>query len=126
MESNLDSAGVYKVLSCVLDGIFLASHLSMGLRKALAFRAVEPSWREHGCLRRLVPQERIHERVVEQTVAFPVLPLKEEIVEVAEEDVNLVQQERVRERTVENAPVPQFLEETVECFRFWKKPLRWY
>ena len=61
-----------------------------------------------------MPQERFHERVVEQTVGFLVLLLKEEFVEVAEEVVVLVPLGRVPQRTVEHAPVPQFLKETSE------------
>ena len=37
---------------------------------------------------RRVPQERVHERVVVQTVAFFALQLKEEIVEVAQQGVD--------------------------------------
>ena len=59
-----------------------------------------------GCLRRLVPQERIHERVVEQTMAFAFLPVKEEIVEVAEEVKKFVPHERVQQQTcVDNSVV---------------------
>ena len=63
-----------------------------------------------------MPQERI----VEQTVAFPVLPLKEKIVEDAEEVVELVTQERLQQRTVEDA---QYLKFRKRLSR--KRPSRW-
>ena len=77
----------------------MALYLSAGIQKALAFRAVELSWRGHGCRRRLALQERNHEHVVGQTVAFFVLPVKEKIVVVAEEVVELIPQERVQQQT---------------------------
>ena len=64
MKSHLDQAGVSVMLSGVLDGIFLASKVSTGLRKALAFRAAE--------LAGLVPQERVPRRIGEQPVGGPV------------------------------------------------------
>ena len=48
------------MLSGVLDGIVMASKVSTGLRKALAFRATE--------LAGLVPQERVPRRIGEQPV----------------------------------------------------------
>ena len=92
---TLLGASSAELVSCswfaVLSGV--SSQLSTGLRNGLAFRAVELSWREHGCLRwlvqcvdvivdgtirQLVPQERFRERVVEQ--AFSVLPLENFVV----------------------------------------------
>ena len=52
---------------------------------------------------RLVPQERVHERVVVQTVAFFALQLKDEIVEVVQQSVDaLVPQVRRVERGVDS------------------------
>ena len=41
-----------------------------------------------------MPQVRVHERLVEQTVAFPVLSVKENIVEVAEQVVDFLSRSR--------------------------------
>ena len=73
-----------------------SSVLSTSLKKALSFRAVElglrmPQSREDvdvildGSVKQLV--DSLHERVVEHTVAFPFLPMKEEIVEFEEQIV---------------------------------------
>ena len=104
MESHLDQAVVSEVPSCVLDVIFMGSQLSTGAPEGLGLRAVKLSWREHGCLqRRLVPPEPAHKRVVDPEVAFPVLPMTEEIVEVAEQSVDV--------------PVPQMRREIVEVIQ---------
>ena len=72
MESHLGQAGVSDNLSGVLDGIFMASKVSTGFRKTLAFRAVEVSWREHGCVGRqssvdggceVIPEESVPQLV---------------------------------------------------------------
>ena len=109
-------------LSDVLDGIAVSAKTPTSLRKSLAFRAVELSLR-------FAPRGRTQERVVEQDV----LPLKEEIAE--------VMSFTPLKRGVEQATVPQFLEDTVEvllapkettdcragaqCLNFWKKQSRW-
>ena len=82
-------------LSDVLDGIAVSAKTPTSLRKSLAFRTVELSLR-------FAPRVRTQERVVEQDV----LPLKEEIAE--------VMSFTPLKRGVEQATVPQFLEDTVE------------
>ena len=63
------------------------------LRTALAFTDVELSVR-------LVPQERIHERVVEQAVALSVPQMKEAVVELTQPVPCQRSQERVEEQIV--------------------------
>ena len=58
--------------------------------------------------------ERTKGQVADQMLDIPVLPVKEEIVAVLQEEEKLVPQDRVQQPTVEHAPVPQLLEETVE------------
>ena len=53
--------------------------------------------------------ERIRGRVADQMVDFPVPPVMEEIMAVVQGEEKLVPQERVQQRTVEHAPVPQIL-----------------
>ena len=91
MESHLDRTGGFSLrLASVSDGI-ASSMLSTSLKKALCFRFVERGLRmpqqSVGVIvdvsfLQLVPKGRVHERVVEQTVTFLVLRVKEEIVEV--------------------------------------------
>ena len=57
--------------------------------------------------------ERIKGRVADQMVKIQVLPVMEETMAVVQEE-ELVPRERVQQPTVERAPVPQILEETVE------------
>ena len=120
MESHLGQAGVSEVLFRILDCIFRASQLSTGLQTALASRAVELSWRQPGCLRRrLVTLERVHERVVEQAVALPVLPLKVDVpaTQTRWETLEVIQPvlvERIKGRVVDRVadiPVPLAMEE---------------
>ena len=75
---------------------------------------VPPKRREIVEVIQLVPVERIKGRVADQMAGIPVPLVMEEIVSVLQELVKLVSQERVQQRTVEHALVPQILEETVE------------
>ena len=66
-----------------------------------------------------LPQERGSDRIAKQMAGIPVPPGVEEIVPVVHWEVKVVSQERVQQWVVEfffyeHAPVPQFLEETVD------------
>merc|ERR1712032_363258 len=59
---------------------------------------------------KIISQERVQQRTVEQVVDVPVPQVVEEIVEIAK----IIPQERVQQRTVEqvvDVPVPQVVEE---------------
>ena len=89
-----------------------SSQLSTGLRRPWIFAR----WSCHGewCLRRPPRRERNPRTCRGADDGLPCFPLKEELVEVAEEVEILVPQERAQQWTVDRAPVPQFLDETVE------------
>ena len=83
-----------------------------GAPKALDFRAVELSWR---MVLGAASASGANPTNVSRNRRWPSLfSLKEELVEAAEKLEMLVSQGRLQYCTVDRAPVPQFLDETVE------------
>ena len=65
----------------------------------------------------IIPQEHCPDRIAKQMADISFLPGTEEIVPVVHEAVTLIPQERVQQRVVEHAPIPQFREEAAEVER---------
>ena len=136
MESHPVQTAV--CLSTVLNGIAMSVEISASLRKVLAFRAAElslkpaplertnalwsflscrsrrSSWKSCSSYNRNAVQ--IESRCTGRIPVLPVLRGMEEIVPV-QEVVKLFPQERVQQRGIEHAPVPQFREEILEVKR---------
>ena len=67
-----------------------------------------------GCRRRSQDEPGVGTNQKGSLGDIPVPPVMEEIMAVVQEEEKLIPQERVQQPTVERAPVPQILEETVE------------